>query len=190
MVQPLRPFIDSVRVAEGLEILPHAKAEVVLSARSVAAFTLDNAASNVVIPFSHSEDLPSTSGDRALQELEQPLQTLLVHSVTASTLCAQSGVVIGTQKSLPQVAWQTSIDSVHHFHRVVPLKPNLGLLRLHRMKQAEVLSHRKNQAVNRLEVDLLYRADLQAVDEEDPVLFQHRYGIFCRHRVVVEVVRC
>ena len=108
MVQALSLFIDSVHVAEGLEILPHAKAEVVLSARSVAAFTFDNAASNVVIPFSHSEDLPSTSGDRALQELEQPLQALPVHSVTASTLCVQSGVVIGTQKSLPQVDWQTS----------------------------------------------------------------------------------
>ena len=144
MVQPLSPFIDSVRVAEGLEILPHAKAEVVLSARSVAAFTFDDADSIVVTPVSHSKDLLSTSGDRALQELEQPLQTLLVHSVTASTLCVQSGVVIRTQKSLPQVAWQTSIDSLHHFHRVVSLKLNLGLLRLHRMKQAEVLSHRKN----------------------------------------------
>ena len=190
MVQPLSPFIDSVRVALGLEILPHAKAEVVLSARSVAAFTFDDADSNVVTPFSHSEDLLSTSGDRALQELEQPLQTLLVHSVTASTLCAQSGVVIGTQKSLPPVAWQTSIDSLHHFHRVVPLKLNLGPITFLRMKQAEVLRHRKNQAVNRPEVDLLHRADLQAVDEEDPVLFQHRHGILCRHRVVVEVVRC
>ena len=121
MVQPLSPFIDSVRVALGLEILPHAKAEVVLSARSVAAFTLDNAASNVVIPFSHSEDLPSTSGDRALQELEQPLQTLLVHSVTASTPFVQSGVVIGTQQSLPQVWFQASVYSLQHFHRVVPL---------------------------------------------------------------------
>ena len=96
MVQPLSPFIDSVRVALRLEILPHAKAEVVLSARSVAAFTFDDADSNVVTPISHLKDLLSTSGDRALQELEQPLQTLLVHSVTASTPFVQSRVVIGT----------------------------------------------------------------------------------------------
>ena len=70
------------------------------------------------------------------------------------------------------------------------MKLKLGLLRLHRMKQAEVINHRKNQAVNRLEVDLLHRADLKAVDEELPVLFQHRDGILCRHRVVVEVFRC
>ena len=70
------------------------------------------------------------------------------------------------------------------------MKLNLGYLRLLRIKQAEFLSHCKNQAVNRIEVDLLHRADLQAVDEEDPVLFQHRYGIFCRHRIIVEVVRC
>ena len=105
MVQPLIQFIDFVLMAEGLEILLLVIAEVFLSARSVAAFTFDDADSNVVTPFSHSEDLLSTSGDRALQELEQPLQTLLVHSVTSSTLCVQSSVVIGTQKPLLQVAW-------------------------------------------------------------------------------------